>query len=391
MKKNILLLCFVISFHAFVSGQIATIPFQLLDNSLVFIKIGVNNCDSLKFYFDTGAATTLIDETSAQRIGLKPDYEQQIQGAGGNRTYKMALSQSVVIDNDIRLDSINMVIDDLSRLKSTLGQNFDGIIGYDILKNYITNINFDTHTLKLYAFGSKTADSNEYIQHFNFKNGIPIPQFPVTITLQNGKCYSDTVLFDSGAALSLLINTPYKEQNDLLNQLGKTIETQNNNLSKTSTQIETLISSIQIGKFKLGENVIGLASDTIGVSAMKDYLGILGNKVIHQFNFTTDYSEMKLYLQPNQYYNSKPDYPVSGIKLKLVDGKVLVANIVKSSTAFLSGLRENDEILSINGIKSTDLSTYRQILSKENTKVSISFQTQDTAPKTIRIKLKRLL
>ena len=99
----------------------------------------------------------------------------------------------------------------------------------------------------------------------------------------------------------------------------------------------------------------------------------------------------KLYLQPNQYYNSKPDYPVSGIKLKLVDGKVLVANIVKSSTAFLSGLRENDEILSINGIKSTDLSTYRQILSKENTKVSISFQTQDTAPKTIRIKLKRLL
>lgn len=391
MRKTILLLSFTISIHAIVFGQIARIPVQLVDNSLVFIKIKVNNSDSLRFYFDTGAATTLIDEKAASRIGLLPNYEQQVQGAGGNKTYKMALNQCVKIHDNIVIDSTHIVIDDLSRLKATLGQNFDGIIGYSVLKNYIAKVNFDSRIIELYTFGSKINNSNFSEQSFSFKNGIPIPQFPITIELKNGTTYTDTVFFDSGAALSLLVNTPFKLQNHITEQVGKIIETQTNNLSSASLQQEALIASLQIGKFKFGEHVIGLASDTAGVSSFEGYLGILGNKIIHRFNFIADYSTRKLYFQPNLNFQTAFEYPVSGIKLKAINEKVLVANIVKNCDAYRLGLRENDIILSVNEIKSTDLSHYREILKKDGTNVNIHFKTHEGVSKRIKFKLRRLL
>lgn len=391
MKKIILLLSFIICIHAIAFGQLARIPFELVDNSLVFIKIKVNNSDSLRFYFDTGAATTLIDQSAASKIGLVPDYEQQVQGAGGNKTYKMALNQCLKINDKIIIDSTHFVIDDLSRLKATLGQNFDGIIGYSVLKNYITKVDFDHHMIELYSFGTKTDNSNFCEQSFSFKHGIPIPQFPITIELKNGTTYTDTVFFDSGAALSLLVNTPFKLQNRITEKIGKTIETQTNNLSTVSVQQEALIASLLIGKFKFGEHVIGLASDTVGVSSFDGYLGILGNKIIHRFNFIADYSTQKLYFQPNLYFQTAFEYPVSGMKLKVQDKKVMVANIIKTCDAYRLGIRENDTILSVNGIKSNDLSRYREMLKKEGANVSVQFSHPDGTRKKIRFKLHRLL
>jgi predicted aspartyl protease len=391
MRKTILLLSFTISIHAIVFGQLARIPVQLVDNSLVFIKIKVNNSDSLKFYFDTGAATTLIDERAASKIGLLPNYEQQVQGAGGNKTYKMALNQCIRIQDSIVIDSTHIVIDDLSRLKATLGQNFDGIIGYSVLKKYITKVDFDKHIIELYTFGTKVDNRAFSELGFSFKNGIPIPQFPITIELKNGTTYTDTVFFDSGAALSLLVNTPFKLRNRVTQQVGRTIETQTNNLSSASVQQEALIASLQIGKFKFGEHVIGLASDTVGVSSFDGYLGILGNKIIHRFNFIADYSTQKLYFQPNLYFQTAFEFPVSGMKLKVQDEKVMVASIVTTCDAYRLGIRENDTILSVNGIKSMDLSCYREILKKDDTNVSIKYRTLEGVAKRIKFKLRRLL
>ena len=64
------------------------------------------------------------------------------------------------------------------------------------------------------------------------------------------------MFFDSGAALSLLVNTPYKVKNNLETEIGQTITSVTNNLSTKSIQKDALIKSLQIGKYKLGENVI---------------------------------------------------------------------------------------------------------------------------------------
>jgi hypothetical protein len=59
--------------------------------------------------------------------------------------------------------------------------------------------------MELYDINSN-ADTLGYTRiGFDFGNGIPIPQFPVTIELKNGKKFTDKVFFDSGAGLSVFV------------------------------------------------------------------------------------------------------------------------------------------------------------------------------------------
>ncbi|WP_219126780.1 hypothetical protein [Mucilaginibacter sp. 21P] len=78
---------------------------------------------------------------------------------------------------------MNFVLDDLSRLNATVGRKFDGIIGNDILKNYLTVIDFTKRRLLLYPFDQK-LDTKGYTEiGFNFSDGRPIPELPVSIKL----------------------------------------------------------------------------------------------------------------------------------------------------------------------------------------------------------------
>jgi hypothetical protein len=392
MKTKILLLSILLGSSLFSFGQIAKIPFQFLENNFVFIKLQINNStDSLLFYFDTGAATTLIDSSVAQRAGLVSDYELKVDGAGGERNYLVALNQTVHLSNTIKIDSTHIVFDDLSRLEAIMGQHFDGIVGYSILKNHKTKVDFDNKVIELYSFNSE-VDMKGYSElPFSLKKEICVPQFPITVTLNNGEQYTDTVLFDSGAALSLSINTPYKSKHNIKEKTGKTIVSENNNLSTTSIQEEGLIQSLQIGRFKFEKMAICLANDKKGVSSYEGYLGILGNKIINRFNFIADYHNKKLYLKPNGYFNSCFELPASGIKLKLVNGRVLVASVIKTAGAFKRGLRENFRIIAINGIKTTHLATYRSLLKKENTSVKIVYEGNNGSIQKLHLAIKNLL
>lgn len=373
-------------------GQVAKIPFEFYQNRYVLINLRVNDSkDTLNFYFDTGATSTLIDSTTAINCGLKPNYEQNVSGAGGSKTYKIALSQTIVISDKVKIANTHVILDNLSRLQKSLGKKFDGIIGYSILKDYKTRIDFDNKVIELYSFDAD-IDTNGYeTLDFVFAKNIPIPQFPISIELKNGKQFSDTILFDSGAGLSLLVNTPYKIKNKLINIVGKSITRKSENLSSESLLQEATIKSLQIGKFKFGEMPITFSSDQLGVSSYEGYLGILGNEIISRFNFISDYQNKKLYLKPGLRYKNDFEFEVSGVRLELDNKTVIVSSIIRESEAYLKGLRENHIIISINDITTTDIEVYRQLLKKEGGKVKIKFSTQGGAIKEISITLKRII
>lgn len=165
-----------------------------------------NSQDSITYYFDTGASTTLLDKEIAKKYNLKPNHTQTIEGASGNKSYEMILGQKVYITKNKYIEGVDIALEDLTRLKKSLGKNFDGIIGNDIIKNYITKIDFEKKQIILYN-STDSVNTNNYKEFpFEFKNNINIPQFPVTIELENGSKFSGDIFFDSGAGLSLLLN-----------------------------------------------------------------------------------------------------------------------------------------------------------------------------------------
>ena len=308
MRKTFLILLIVsVSIKSFAqkdnTSLIAKISLQVIDNKYLLFDAVIAN-DTLVFYFDTGAATSLIDTNSAKRLGIKANHEQTIQGAGGTKAYRVATGQKLSI-NTIELDNVNLVFEDLTRLKEALKAPFDGIIGYSLINEYVTEIDYLQKEIRLYS-DTSNFNLSEYSEHnFSFSNGIPIPQFEIEIVLNNDEVLKGEILFDSGAGLNLLMNTPFKEQHKIVEKSESIKTVATNNLSKTSNSQQVLIKSLNMGNYRFENLQIGLSADTSGVSAMDNYLGILGAEIIKYFDVILDYSKQTLYMKPNELYNTK--------------------------------------------------------------------------------------
>lgn len=111
--------------------------------------------------------------------------------------------------------------------------------------------------------------------------------------------------FDSGAGLSLLLNTPFAQANHLPKTESKKLTSYSQNLSKKSESVDFLVQEIQLGTFSFKQIEISASNDQAGVSAFPNYLGILGAEIINRFNWVFDYENQKLYMKPNANFNKK--------------------------------------------------------------------------------------
>lgn len=384
-----LLLVLIIPVH--LNAQIAEIPFDL-KNGLILLDVNINdNTEASTFIFDTGATSDLLDSTTANKLGLKANHKQAVLGAGGAKSYDIILNQKLTLQNKIEIDNTHLVLTDLTKLKDVFERNFDGIIGYSLLKKYITKIDYENQKILLYD-KIKNVDTIGYKAiPFEFGNGIPIPQFDISITLRNGESYTDKILFDSGAGLTLLINTPYNEKYKLNKKAGKSLISKSENLHGESISENIAIESMNLGGYELNEMVVSIAHDKNGVSSYENYLGILGAKVISRFNIVLDYSSSTLYLKPNNTFSKSFEFPLSGIKLKKVDDNIIIVRIEKTSSAYKKGIRKGDKLISVNKDSSGDITIYRGFLKKQGNEVNLVIINSEGKTKKIKLELKRLL
>lgn len=390
MKTITLLLVLIISAH--LNAQIAEIPFELIDDGLILLDVTINdNTEASTFLFDTGATSDLLDSTTANKLGLKANYKQDVSGTGGSKSYDIILNQKLTLQNKIEIDSTHLVLTDLTKLKDALERKFDGIIGYSLLKKYITKIDYENKRILLYNKIENVNITGYKAVNFKFENGITIPQFDISVTLRNEESYTGKILFDSGAGLTLLINTPYNEENKLSEKAGKSLISKSENLHGESISEDIAIKSMNIGGYQLNEMVVSIANDKNGVSSYENYLGLLGAKVISKFNIVLDYSSSTLYLKPNNTFSKSFEFPLSGIGLKKVDETIVIDRIEKTSSAYKKGIRKEDKLISVNKDSSGDIIAFRELLKKEGNNISLTIINSEGETKKIKIKLKRLL
>ncbi len=391
IKKIVFILLLLLKFNLFVQAQ-TVIPFKLYEDKFIIIKLpALNGKDSLIFYFDTGASTTLLDTKLAAKYNIKTSYKRTVPGASGSRSYDIATNHKIRLTDDVVIENITIVLEDLERLNNTAGIKFDGIIGNDILKNYLTKIDFDSQNIYLYPF-NEILNTSEYKEiNFSFKNNIPIPQFPLTIALLNGEKFTEDILFDSGAGLSLFLNKPFQEKNNILKKVGKTLISDQNNLSGKASTTLAVIKSIEIGEFIFeGKIPISISSDEAGVSSYPGYLGILGSEIINRFNIILNYHTKQLFLNPNELFSKKITLPVSPVKLSLANDKIIISAVIENSQAYKLGLREGQVINSINGNATATIQSYRKMLNEEGKEIIFNYVDDKNENKECRFLLESL-
>lgn len=389
MKKILFYLPFLAYFTSV--AQIETIPFE--EHGLMYIKVKVNNYNApLDFIFDTGASTAVLNTRVAEKLNISSDYQQSARGVNGTKVYDIATGQKVSL-NDIKITDVNLVLVDLIKLEEKTGRNIDGIIGFDILRRYITEFDFGKMEINLYSFKDRIEKINTFKKlPFRF-NGPPIPVVDLTFKMVDNTNVSGSFLFDSGASLTALFNTPFAKRKNLKNKIGKSITLISRGLNESSSNTYGSALELEIGNFVFENFPIELAQSSKGVSGSRNFDGILGAEIIHRFDMVLNYKTKTIYLKPNSKFTKAFKFPMCGMSLSLVNNKIVVDEIIEDSPDYESGIRIGDELISINGYKGNDLKKWKSILKEEDQK-EIQIQLKRKSSNTIKqvsFKLRKMI
>lgn len=186
---------------------LVSVPFEIVEGSII-VSLKINNSNrSLRMLFDTGASGMAVSKSLADSLGLIENEKRSASVVGGN----MAIGIS--IGNTISLGGL--AIPDLKiALFDKLKGGIDGILGNVICKRYITSINMDAKTISLYSPGNFECPKMWKKIPIELSGSVFLIEGNLELT--PGLPVSGKFVFDTGASYSLICFRPFVLKNRLL-------------------------------------------------------------------------------------------------------------------------------------------------------------------------------
>ncbi|MEM6379321.1 MAG: aspartyl protease family protein, partial [Bacteroidota bacterium] len=367
------------------------IPFSY-ENNLIVVNITFNQVFPLKFLFDTGAEHTILTRREITDL-LSVNYSRKfiLYGADLSTELTAYLAQGISIkmgEMELRNRNILVLEEDYFNFDEFSGIDVQGIIGADIFRRFVVQINYKRKVIRLYPRSRFKEPGKSYVKYpvEIFKSR---PYINVPIRTPSDSLLQIKLLMDSGSSLPLIL---YPEtdpsltipENVIPAQLGIGLggylegvigRTQYMNVAQT--ELIDVITSFQ--------NLVP-GTDTI---ALNNRNGILGNKSLEHFHVIIDYVRQELYLKSNT-KGKKPrfKYDKSGLFL-VASGKELnrfkIASVVPGSPADQAGLQRDDDLKRINGLPCILMSLsgiQKRFKKKEGKKYSIVYRRDGKNYKT---------
>lgn len=366
---------------------LAEIPFEKVGSHL-FIQLQVNGEDPCDFIFDTGAAITAFDEEFANELKLKPDYEQAAMGAAGAEVYQVCENQRLRFE-ELEIDSVTAILSDFSTMSGSMSRKIGGVVGSDFIRNHLVELNYTESTIRLYKKGVKGHDLSDY-KAIKFDSLSTIPIIYADVELASGDQFQGKVLFDTAAGLSLLLNSPFVRKNNVLENSEQHYHAKMESLTTEVGYDVVKVNSVTIAGQSFGEMEVVLSSSKQGVTADREYMGILGNDVIERFDVFLDFKGRTLYLRPNAKANDAFKFNVCGLQLTRIDEVIAVRNVVENSPAFQAGFKVGDQLLTIDEMPVDDMEEVRQLLEKDGKTLDVLIRRGE-AETSLKLTLKRIL
>jgi predicted aspartyl protease len=337
------------------------LPFTYI-NRFIVIDVLFNGSLPLKFILDTGAENTILTQKEiAQALNLRFQRKIAVYGADMSQELTAYLISGVRMDlgGQLVLPNRSMLVleEDYFRFAEIAGVSIHGIIGADILKRFVMQINYQRQIVTFY-------DPN-YFQPPREHRATSLPvvfhRHKPYLQLNTQLSPTDSTrtfkfLIDTGASLSLLLHTTADSSLSLPG--GVLPANIGIGLGGYLQGAVGRISGLQIAGQSLTQVIAYFQerSDSLDTDITFDRDGLLGNQLLERFELTIDYPREHLYVSPGRRINQRFRFDRSGMSL-LATGRdlrtLVVMNIIPGSPADLAGLKSGDVIKSFNGWGST--------------------------------------
>ena len=231
---------------------------------------------------------------------------------------------------------------------------YDGLFGANLLRNYITSVNFDTMTIDLYNFGNFNYWGKAKPLVFDYKSGLPVVK--MNLTFDDKKTVEGSFTFDTGAGYDLIAYGPFNHKNNLESSLITEYTSVNYSLGKQTKIVGGAIPNIAINGNNFSDVTIAVQEYD---EANKNWAfadGSLGIDLIKRFNFTIDVLHKTVYLEPNKNFKKRPLFYIAGLGLDFDENQnLIVKRIIDQQNEDLKQVKIGAKITQINDFEAKDL------------------------------------
>ncbi len=319
------------------------ISFKLINN-LVLIPVELNG-ENLTFMVDTGVKQSLLFSiTSIDSISLNQVEKVRIKGLGEDKYFDALKSKN----NLLRIDDvvcpdfeILVILDKKFDFSTRMGINIHGIIGSELFKDFIIEIDYQNKKISFNKPKTYTYKRCKKCQEFPLTFRFQKPYINTIISRTDSTTTKAKLLIDSGSGDALWlfekssteIEIPKKSMQDFL---GK-------GLSGNIYGKKGKLASLEIGKFKFCNMLVAYPDSTSILGGEHSFRrnGILGSEILKRFHTIYDYPNKKITFKKNKYYRKKFYYDKSGLDI-IYNGKVLVKELESTFSYGMSNAKSTD-------------------------------------------------
>lgn len=327
-------------------GSATTIPFDLdsPERGHIIVAASVNGSRPLHLIFDTGGSNVVTPQV-AREIGLHGSGSIASGGAGESQvSLQLATGTTLHLGNATVAGQQFAILPLPPSIVGITGRYaVDGIIGYEVLKNFVVSIDYANKRLTL--TDPKAFDPTESGAAIHFKSAT-IPVIPLTFDGVAG-----SFMFDTGNAFYPTISQEFVDAHKLASRLpGSVLVQSSGNIGGAIRSRLTRPSSIQIGSYTMTRPVFTVTTTKQGALAGTAYSGNIGESIISRFTVTLDYDHSIIYLKPNTRFHDPFIGSRDGMSLYRPSlDRISVGYVNPGSPAAQAGIATGDEILAVNG------------------------------------------
>lgn len=374
----------------FVSGNSALrIPLEI-DNNIILLRVSVNKSKPLRFIFDTGASASVISPEWAQKLGLKTEGKVRGTATGGSIEASLIKGVSLSVEG---AEVSNQLIAAIS-FGAIPCFEFDGIIGYDFINQFVVEIDYVNRLMNLYDPKSYTySGKGEVIPLVLDERRTPLTA--VKIILEGNPPVLANLEVDTGGDGTFVINSPLVEKQKLVAAIPKTVDSSGVGAGGEQKLLIGRVHAVQLGRLTIENPTVALSRDTEGSGESEENDGIIGGEIFRRFKMILDYSRKQMILEPNNSFNEPYEVGMSGINFASdqTDCTALkIESVVENSAAAEAGLQPGDIITAIDGTQASRISSteLEQVFKRHGRELMLTVQ-RGKALLAKRLTLRRLI
>lgn len=333
----------------FANGADSTgaIPFKFIRGNRIYIPATVAG-QPVEVLLDSGAEMTILDKGWAERAGLKIEGRVVATGAGGQA--EAAFARGVTIEvGGLRLPDLTVGAIDLDAVSKALGTPLPVILGADIFKQLIVDLDFEARTIAFHEpEGFQPPPGAATVPVKESSSGIRT----VPISIEGGPPVQ--VDFDIGNGAPFILGAAYWEPRRLLEGRPSST-TLSGAVGGLHEKPIASLRSLEFGGVRFRDVPAIFDRSTASAFDSDRSLGNVGLPLLARFRMMTDYPNDRLYLVPLREADRPFPKNRTGLRTQAEAGKLKVVHVSPGSPAQAAGFKSGDLIAAVDGRSAADL------------------------------------